>query len=100
MKMNSLSFLLSLSISLPPFLSSPLPLSSVLQRDAPIKFHVLLTSYELVTIDQTSLKSIDWACLVVDEAHRLKNNQSKVGHACLCVCGRVCLCARARVIPV
>lgn len=49
-----------------------------LQREAPIKFHVLLTSYELVTIDQTALKSIDWACLVVDEAHRLKNNQSKV----------------------
>uniref|UniRef100_A0A3B5KLK3 Chromodomain helicase DNA binding protein 3 n=1 Tax=Xiphophorus couchianus TaxID=32473 RepID=A0A3B5KLK3_9TELE len=44
---------------------------------APIKFHVLLTSYELVTIDQTALKSIEWACLVVDEAHRLKNNQSK-----------------------
>lgn len=49
-----------------------------LQREAPIKFHVLLTSYELVTIDQTALKSIEWACLVVDEAHRLKNNQSKV----------------------
>ncbi|KAK6292044.1 hypothetical protein J4Q44_G00378290 [Coregonus suidteri] len=48
-----------------------------LRREAPIKFHVLLTSYELVTIDQTSLKSIDWPCLVVDEAHRLKNNQSK-----------------------
>ncbi|KAF3837123.1 hypothetical protein F7725_004587 [Dissostichus mawsoni] len=49
-----------------------------LRRDATIKFHVLLTSYELVTIDQTALKSMDWACLVVDEAHRLKNNQSKV----------------------
>uniref|UniRef100_A0AAQ4NNB7 Chromodomain helicase DNA binding protein 3 n=1 Tax=Gasterosteus aculeatus aculeatus TaxID=481459 RepID=A0AAQ4NNB7_GASAC len=48
-----------------------------LRREALIKFHVLLTSYELVTIDQTALKSIDWACLVVDEAHRLKNNQSK-----------------------
>nr|XP_061816205.1 chromodomain-helicase-DNA-binding protein 3-like isoform X1 [Nerophis lumbriciformis] len=48
-----------------------------MRRDTPIKFHVLLTSYELVTIDQTALKSIDWACLVVDEAHRLKNNQSK-----------------------
>lgn len=52
--------------------------TSSLQREAPIKFHVLLTSYELVTIDQNVLKSIDWACLVVDEAHRLKNNQSKV----------------------
>ncbi|XP_054655939.1 chromodomain-helicase-DNA-binding protein 3 isoform X4 [Dunckerocampus dactyliophorus] len=48
-----------------------------MRRETPIKFHVLLTSYELVTIDQTALKSMDWACLVVDEAHRLKNNQSK-----------------------
>lgn len=44
-----------------------------------MKFHVLLTSYELITIDQAALGSIRWACLVVDEAHRLKNNQSKVG---------------------
>ncbi|NWH50842.1 CHD3 protein, partial [Fregata magnificens] len=43
-----------------------------------VKFHVLLTSYELITIDQAALGSIRWACLVVDEAHRLKNNQSKV----------------------
>ena len=49
-----------------------------LQKDAPIKFHVLLTSYELVSLDSTVLQSIDWAVLVVDEAHRLKNNQSKV----------------------
>ncbi|XP_028654175.1 chromodomain-helicase-DNA-binding protein 3 isoform X1 [Erpetoichthys calabaricus] len=48
-----------------------------MRREAQIKFHVLLTSYELVTIDQAALGSIDWACLVVDEAHRLKNNQSK-----------------------
>lgn len=46
-----------------------------------MKFHVLLTSYELITIDQAALGSIRWACLVVDEAHRLKNNQSKVGTA-------------------
>lgn len=26
----------------------------------------------------TTLQSIDWAVLVVDEAHRLKNKQSKV----------------------
>ncbi|MGH0183736.1 UNVERIFIED_CONTAM: hypothetical protein FKN15_012811 [Acipenser sinensis] len=48
-----------------------------MRREAQIKFHVLLTSYELVTIDQAALGSINWACLVVDEAHRLKNNQSK-----------------------
>ncbi|XP_034021766.1 chromodomain-helicase-DNA-binding protein 5 isoform X1 [Thalassophryne amazonica] len=48
-----------------------------MKKDTAIKFHVLLTSYELVTIDQAILGSITWACLVVDEAHRLKNNQSK-----------------------
>ena len=51
------------------------------QKDSTVKFHVLLTSYELITIDTAVLGSIDWACLVVDEAHRLKNNQSKVGEA-------------------
>uniref|UniRef100_A0A8C9U1M3 Chromodomain helicase DNA binding protein 5 n=1 Tax=Serinus canaria TaxID=9135 RepID=A0A8C9U1M3_SERCA len=48
-----------------------------MKKEAQIKFHVLLTSYELITIDQAVLGSIEWACLVVDEAHRLKNNQSK-----------------------
>uniref|UniRef100_A0ABM5EJC5 Chromodomain-helicase-DNA-binding protein 3 isoform X5 n=1 Tax=Pogona vitticeps TaxID=103695 RepID=A0ABM5EJC5_9SAUR len=48
-----------------------------MKREAQVKFHVLLTSYELVTIDQAALASVRWACLVVDEAHRLKNNQSK-----------------------
>lgn len=51
------------------------------QREAQVKFHVLLTSYELITIDQAALGSIRWACLVVDEAHRLKNNQSKVSES-------------------
>lgn len=46
-------------------------------RSGAIKFNVLLTSYELVSIDSTCLASIDWAVLVVDEAHRLKSNQSK-----------------------
>ena len=47
-------------------------------RSNTIKFHVLLTSYELISIDVACLGSIDWAVLVVDEAHRLKSNQSKV----------------------
>ncbi|XP_022104217.1 chromodomain-helicase-DNA-binding protein 5-like isoform X2 [Acanthaster planci] len=48
-----------------------------MKKDSVVKFHVLLTSYELVTIDNTTLQSVDWEVLVVDEAHRLKNNQSK-----------------------
>nr|CAI5844827.1 unnamed protein product [Callosobruchus analis] len=46
-------------------------------RSSTVKFNVLLTSYELVSIDAPCLGSIDWAVLVVDEAHRLKSNQSK-----------------------
>nr|CAB3230448.1 chromodomain-helicase-DNA-binding protein 4 [Phallusia mammillata] len=42
-----------------------------------VKFHVLLTSYEMCTIDATTLASVDWAMVCIDEAHRLKNNQSK-----------------------
>lgn len=41
------------------------------------KFNVLITSYELISIDAACLGSIDWSMLVVDEAHRLKSNQSK-----------------------
>ncbi|XP_076062589.1 chromodomain-helicase-DNA-binding protein Mi-2 homolog isoform X3 [Oratosquilla oratoria] len=46
-------------------------------RTTNVKFNVLLTSYEMISMDQACLGSLEWACLVVDEAHRLKNNQSK-----------------------
>merc|ERR1712012_914753 len=42
-----------------------------------VKFHVLLTSYELISIDSACLGSVSWEVLVVDEAHRLKNSSSK-----------------------
>ena len=42
-----------------------------------VKFHVLLTSYELISIDSACLGSVQWEVLVVDEAHRLKNSSSK-----------------------
>lgn len=50
----------------------------LLQSAGPVKFHVLLTSYEMVNLDKTLLQSIDWEVLVIDEAHRLKNNKSLV----------------------
>ncbi|XP_066991467.2 chromodomain-helicase-DNA-binding protein Mi-2 homolog isoform X1 [Anabrus simplex] len=46
-------------------------------RSSTLKFNVLLTSYELISVDFACLSSIEWAVLVVDEAHRLKNNQSR-----------------------
>ncbi|XP_043929643.1 chromodomain-helicase-DNA-binding protein 4-like [Protopterus annectens] len=48
-----------------------------MKKGARLKFHVMLTSFELVSIDMALLRSINWACLVVDEAHRLKSKQSK-----------------------
>lgn len=43
-----------------------------------VKFDVLLTSYEMINMDSTSLKSIRWKCMIVDEGHRLKNKDSKL----------------------
>ncbi|XP_048855150.1 chromodomain-helicase-DNA-binding protein 1-like isoform X2 [Brienomyrus brachyistius] len=39
-------------------------------------FHVLLTSYELCLKDSSFLERWQWKVLVVDEAHRLKNQNS------------------------
>uniref|UniRef100_A0A914Y2P9 Helicase ATP-binding domain-containing protein n=2 Tax=Panagrolaimus superbus TaxID=310955 RepID=A0A914Y2P9_9BILA len=52
------------------------PKAQRMKSDAGVKFHVLLTSYELINMDKAILSSIPWEALVVDEAHRLKNNQS------------------------
>ncbi len=46
-------------------------------RASTVKFHVLLTSYELISIDNACLASVQWEVLVIDEAHRLKNAKSK-----------------------
>ncbi|XP_057577505.1 chromodomain-helicase-DNA-binding protein 1-like isoform X2 [Hippopotamus amphibius kiboko] len=39
-------------------------------------FHALLTTYEICLKDASFLKSFPWSVLVVDEAHRLKNQSS------------------------
>lgn len=37
------------------------------------KFHALVTTYEIILSDLELLRSIDWRCIIIDEAHRLKN---------------------------
>uniref|UniRef100_A0A8C6YEF6 Chromodomain helicase DNA binding protein 1 like n=1 Tax=Naja naja TaxID=35670 RepID=A0A8C6YEF6_NAJNA len=39
-------------------------------------FHILLTTYEMCLKDAAFLKRFNWTCLVVDEAQRLKNQDS------------------------
>ncbi|CAB0038921.1 unnamed protein product [Trichogramma brassicae] len=41
-----------------------------------LKFNAILTTYEIVLKDKAFLGSINWAVLLVDEAHRLKNDDS------------------------
>jgi chromodomain helicase DNA binding protein 8/chromodomain-helicase-DNA-binding protein 7 len=42
------------------------------------KFDVLLTTYEMVISGAAQLRPIPWRCVVLDEAHRLKNKTSKI----------------------
>jgi chromodomain-helicase-DNA-binding protein 1 len=41
-----------------------------------LKFNAILTTYEIVLKDKAFLGSLNWAVLLVDEAHRLKNDDS------------------------
>lgn len=39
---------------------------------------VLVTSYECVLSEKASLKKINWKYMIIDEAHRIKNDESKL----------------------
>ncbi|CAK9826197.1 Chromodomain-helicase-DNA-binding protein 1 [Anthophora retusa] len=41
-----------------------------------LKFNAILTTYEIVLKDKAFLGALNWAVLLVDEAHRLKNDDS------------------------
>jgi len=42
------------------------------------KFHALITTYEIIISDCELLSDIDWRCLIIDEAHRLKNKNCRL----------------------
>ncbi|KAI0431634.1 SNF2 family N-terminal domain-containing protein [Xylaria sp. FL1042] len=49
------------------------------QKGAPNqRFPVVCTSYEMVLRDHAALSKIDWAFIVVDEGHRMKNADAKL----------------------
>jgi len=51
----------------------------MIQEDlAPGVFDCCITSYELVNIERNALKKIHWRYLIIDEAHRIKNENSSL----------------------
>lgn len=44
----------------------------------PGKWDVCVTSYEMCVIEKTALKKFDWRYMVIDEAHRIKNEKSQL----------------------
>eukprot|EP00004_Rigifila_ramosa_P023592 TRINITY_DN6646_c0_g1_i1.p1 TRINITY_DN6646_c0_g1~~TRINITY_DN6646_c0_g1_i1.p1 ORF type:complete len:1934 (+),score=399.24 TRINITY_DN6646_c0_g1_i1:667-5802(+) len=42
------------------------------------KFHIMITTYEMISTDTAELRKIPWRYLVVDEGHRLKNVESRL----------------------
>uniref|UniRef100_A0A674E9X6 Chromodomain helicase DNA binding protein 7 n=1 Tax=Salmo trutta TaxID=8032 RepID=A0A674E9X6_SALTR len=42
------------------------------------KFHAVITTFEMILTDCPELRSVPWRCVVIDEAHRLKNRNCKL----------------------
>ena len=47
-------------------------------REKDRSWDVLITTYEMCVIEIGLFQSVDWNYLVIDEAHRLKNENSKL----------------------
>jgi len=62
-----------------------------LRKQHVTKFHILITTYEVVMKDIEVFTKIKWKALIVDEAHRLKNSKSKLFEELLSVPRDYCL---------
>jgi SNF2 family DNA or RNA helicase len=58
------------------FVSKPTAIK--LKKQHLTKFHILVTTYEVVLKDINVLSKIKWRALIVDEAHRLKNPKARL----------------------
>ena len=50
----------------------------IIEQMQTVEWNVLVTSYEMVLREKVMFKKYEWRYLVIDEAHRIKNEKSKV----------------------
>ena len=48
----------------------------VKERLVPQDFEVVVTSYEMCLLEKSQFRKISWQYIVIDEAHRIKNENS------------------------
>jgi len=56
----------------------PKTMATKLRKQHVTKFHILITTYEVVHKDIAVISKIRWKALIVDEAHRLKNPTARL----------------------
>ena len=53
------------------------------QHVQPGKFDVVVTSYEMVNKEKNHFKRFHWRYIIIDEAHRIKNENSLLSRVCV-----------------
>uniref|UniRef100_A0A8C3UWK1 Helicase ATP-binding domain-containing protein n=1 Tax=Catharus ustulatus TaxID=91951 RepID=A0A8C3UWK1_CATUS len=53
-------------------------LNTIVYHGSAYKFDALITTFEMILSDCPELREVQWRCVVIDEAHRLKNRNCKL----------------------
>lgn len=70
----------------------------------PGKFDVCVTSYEMVNKEKNHFKRFHWRYIIIDEAHRIKNENSLLSKVCLlglpqCIGNCIECCVHGSALP-
>lgn len=58
----------------------------------PGKFDVVVTSYEMVIKEKNHFKKFHWRYIIIDEAHRIKNENSILSKVTQLITPSCCIC--------